>query len=160
MSSFNSSSSFGGRRSSTFSDSSSSDFGLSKSPSDFSRMPKFDEESGEPLDHPVLSSFNRDVVVAGDFGLAKMQVRLFPPFFPRVGGQLTHTPVPQSLYPCEQTKSAWEKQMAAFDKSDKKKEKKDARKSKHHPKVVEVPLTKGQKKMKKKQAEEGDDDDE
>ena len=79
MTSFTSNSSFGGR--SSFSEGSD----LSTSPN-FSRMTKFAEhrdQAGPPaadddegaLTHPVLSSFNRDVVVAGDFGLAKMQVR-------------------------------------------------------------------------------------
>lgn len=78
MTSFTSNSSFGGR--SSFSEGSD----LSTSPN-FSRMPKFDEmrrdgpmqaiEDEGALTHPVLSSFNRDVVVAGEFGLAKMQVR-------------------------------------------------------------------------------------
>jgi len=91
MTSFTSNSSFGGR--SSFSEGSD----LSTSPN-FSRMPKFDEErlSGPPmgtsaaedenaLTHPVLSSFNRDVVVAGDFGLAKMQVRPKPGLDGRCG---------------------------------------------------------------------------
>lgn len=128
MTSFTSNSSFGGR--SSFSEGSD----LSTSPN-FSRMPKFDEmrrdgpmqaiEDEGALTHPVLSSFNRDVVVAGEFGLAKMQVRR-----PRTGwltrfanGTDARDPPPPLPITdsAPQTKAEWEKQMAAFDKEDAKK---------------------------------------
>lgn len=99
MASYTSSSSFGGR--SSFSDGSSdmstsptiARGGLHEHMSQAGQLPKFDEEGAggaEPLDHPVLSSFNRDVVVAGDFGLAKMCVpspSLGLPFLPPPAGR-------------------------------------------------------------------------
>ncbi|KAI5475258.1 hypothetical protein MNV49_001705 [Pseudohyphozyma bogoriensis] len=89
------------------------------------------EEEKEPLDHPLLSKYNKEVVVTDAQG-----------------------------FPMMQTKSAWLKQMAEKEKEDAKKAKKAARKAKHapHPKVVEAPMTKKEKKAKKHGDEYGDDE--
>ncbi|KAK4699588.1 hypothetical protein P7C70_g6672, partial [Phenoliferia sp. Uapishka_3] len=76
----------------------------------------------EPLDHPLLSKFNKDVVVVDHQG-----------------------------FPVMQTKSAWNKQMAEKAKEDIKKEKKAIRKAKHShhaPEPVTL-LSKKEKKAKK-----------
>ncbi|KAL7412066.1 hypothetical protein BDY24DRAFT_435608 [Mrakia frigida] len=86
--------------------SSSSDFATSPVATMGAHMAHLDNinEGEEPLDHPVLSSYHRETVVPDRWGNTLMQ-----------------------------TKSAWEKQMKAFDKEDAKKQKKEARKAKNHP---------------------------